>query len=441
MDTDARFIPLFREAAPYIHAFRTQTFVIAFNGGLVDSPRFALFAQDLSLLAGLGIRIVLIHDAQPQVRAQLATQQLQGGFYGGRCIFGGASMRAFKQGVGGVRAEIEAQLSAGAPHFPMAGAKLRVAGGNYLVASPLGVLDGVDMLGAGCLRRIDDEGIRQRLDAGELVLLSPLGYSPTGESFSLALEDVAAETATALKADKLIFLLDIDDGIRDAQGQLQRAFTPADGGRWLHEQGGHLAEGVRLCMAGALRAVAAGVARAHLIGEACDEALLRELFTRTGSGTAISAAPLVNVRAARDTDLDALVALTAPLIDCGKLVARGRAELARSLEHYFVLEHDGQAAGCVALHPFPADGMAELACLAVGTRWQRRGFGDLLLDHVEHAARDAGLSRLFVLTTQTAQWFVERGFTEASPAALPAAKRAAYNARRRSKVFVRPVAG
>lgn len=441
MDADARFIPLFREAAPYIHAFRAQTFVIAFGGGIVESPRFSLLVQDISLLAGLGVRIVLIHDAQPQVREQLAAQSLRQGFHGGRCIFDGASMRAFKQSVGGVRAEIEAQLSAGAPHFPMAGAKLRVAGGNYLVASPLGVLDGVDMLSAGCLRRIDGEGIRQRLDAGELVLLSPLGYSPTGESFSLALEDLAPATAKAVGADKLIFLIDIDGGIRDAQGQLQRAFTPADGERWLQEKSSHLAEGVRQCMAGALRAVAAGVARAHLLGEACDEALLRELFTRTGSGTAITTAPLVAVRSARADDIDRLIALTAPLVQSGKLVERDRDALAGAIGHYFILENDGQAAGCVALHPFPAEGMGELACLAVGTRWQRRGFGDALLRHVEQAARDAGLKRLFVLTTQTAQWFVERGFAEASPAALPAAKQAAYNAERRSKVFVRPLAG
>lgn len=252
MDTSA-FVQSFREAAPYIHTFRGQTFVIGFGGELVESDRFSQLSHDINLLVSLGIRIVLVHGARPQVESLLALRGQTRQHHRGRRITDATAMDAVKYGIGYTRAEIEAQLSVALPDSPMAGANLRVAGGNYLVACPMGVLDGVDMQYSGAVRRVDTQAITQRLAAGELVLLSPIGYSPTGESFSLSMEEVAAHTATSLKADKLMYLVDTPTGVHSASGQLLREFSPEEGQAWLESSADHLPGEFRLCFASAIK--------------------------------------------------------------------------------------------------------------------------------------------------------------------------------------------
>lgn len=436
MDTSA-FVQSFREAAPYIHTFRGQTFVIGFGGELVESDRFSQLSHDINLLVSLGIRIVLVHGARPQVESLLALRGQTRQHHRSRRITDATAMDAVKYGIGYTRAEIEAQLSVALPDSPMAGANLRVAGGNYLVACPMGVLDGVDMQYSGAVRRVDTQAITQRLAAGELVLLSPIGYSPTGESFSLSMEEVAAHTATSLKADKLMYLVDTPTGVHSASGQLLREFSPEEGQAWLESSADHLPGEFRLCFASAIKAAGLGVKRCHLVSQSVDGALLKELFTHAGSGTVVSDAPLVVLRQARFDDLQRLLQIIRPLEQEGKLVPREEEMIELNLDHYTVVEHDGKLTGCVAMFDYPESGMAELCCLAVAPPWRFRGYGEALLHHVEQRARDKHIDTLFVLTTQTAHFFIERGFALTSPDVLPPVKRQHYNPERGSKVLVR----
>ncbi|MCL2644858.1 MAG: GNAT family N-acetyltransferase, partial [Betaproteobacteria bacterium] len=106
---------------------------------------------------------------------------------------------------------------------------------------------------------------------------------------------------------------------------------------------------------------------------------------------------------------------------------------------FSVVEYDGMLVGCAALYRFSGDNAAELACLAVTPEHRRVGLGEQLLRRIEQRAQYDGLDRLFVLTTRTAHWFLERGFEETGPEALPIQKRELYNFQRRSKVFVKPL--
>lgn len=435
--TPEAFVDWFRAAAPYIHAFRGRTFVVAFGGEVVADGKFVALTHDLNLLASLGVRLVLVHGTRPQIEAELAARGLVARYTRGLRVTDEAAMQCVKLANGRLRVEIEALLSMGLPNSPMANAEIRVAGGNFVAARPLGVLDGVDMLYTGQVRRIHADAIRARLDAGELVLLSPLGYSPTGEIFNLAMEELAAAAAVALSADKLIFLTE-ERGIEDSGGQLLRELTVSAAEARLTVSGAPAAN-AGLLLPAAIRACRGGVRRVHLLSRQVDGALLLELFTHEGVGTMVAMDALERLRQARIEDVGGILQLIEPLEADGTLVKRNRELLELEIDCFSVLEHDGVIVGCAALYPFAPESSGELACLAVHAEYRSAGAGDLLLRHTEALARQARLTSLFVLTTRAAHWFIERGFREASVDALPQEKKLLYNYQRRSKVFVKPL--
>ena len=427
------FVHWFRSAAPYIHGFRGKTFVIAFGGELVADGGFVQLAHDVNLLNSLGVRLVLIHGVRPQVEARLTENGTALHYVGGLRVTDDAALACVKEAAGTVRVEIEALLSLGLANTPMAGAGIRVASGNFVTAQPLGVRDGVDLLHTGEVRKIDAAAIRRRLDQHDIVLLSPIGYSPTGEIFNLSLEDVATQAAVELAADKLIFLMNTE-GVPDKGRAIHNALTVNEA-RLVLEKAKKLPEDVAYYLPCAITACTQGVKRAHLISRHRDGALLSELFTREGVGTLITPAPLETLRSATIDDVGGILGLIEPLEREGILVRRSRELLEMEVERFLVLESDGVIAGCAALYPFPEEQAAELACLAVSSEFRGRGFGNMLLAEAEKRGKKAGFKQLFVLTTRTEHWFEERGFVDSSPDHLPKSKQALYNYKRKSKIL------
>jgi len=427
------FLQWFRSAAPYIHAFRDKVFVVAFGGEIMSDGQFIGLAHDLNLLNSLGVHLVLVHGARPQIEARLRERGAAIRYVKGMRVTDEAALTCVKEAAGTVRVEIEALLSMGLANSPMAGADIRVASGNFVVARPMGVREGIDLMHTGEVRKIDGEGIRRRLEKGEIVLLSPLGYSPTGEVFNLTLEDVAANAAIALGADKLIFLMDTP-GVTDETGALLRELTTVEAEAILAGARG-LPDDVGYYLPSAIHACRQGVARVHLISRHTDGALLQELFTHEGVGTMISEEALETLRDATIDDVGGVLQLIEPLEAEGILVRRSRELLEMEIDRFTVLEHDGMVIGCAALYPFPEEEAAELACLAVHPDYRGAGRGEALLEYMQIKALEKGFRYLFVLTTRTAHWFVERGFAEVGVDRLPKAKQRLYNLQRRSKVF------
>jgi amino-acid N-acetyltransferase len=430
-----RFIDWFQSVAPYIHAFRGKTFVIAFGGDVVADGRFFDLTHDLNLLAALGVRLVLVHGARPQIEAKLKSLRRRSRFHAGLRVTDDVALMAAKEASGRLRVEIEALLSMGLPNSPMAGADIRVASGNFITAKPIGVLEGVDHMHTGEVRRIDAVAVQKRLEGNELVLLSPLGYSPTGEVFNLSLEDVAASTAIALKAEKLIFLMDTP-GATGRRGELLRNLTVRQGRDLLAREKPEQSD-VQLYLPQAVRACEHGVKRAHLVSGHIDDGLLLELFTHKGVGTMITPDPIETLRQARIEDIGGILRLIEPLEAEGILVKRGRARLEQEIGRFVVLEHDKVIVGCAALYPFRDERAGELACLVVHPDFRNVGAGERLMTEIEARARRMKLKRLFVLTTRAEHWFVERGFVEEGPGVLPGEKRQLYNYQRRSVVLVK----
>lgn len=428
------FVSFFRSSSPYIHAFRGRTFVVAFGGEMLADEQFAGLVHDIALLNSLGVRLVLVHGARPQIEARLRERGAEMQYVNGLRVTDETALTCVKEAAGSVRVEIEALLSMGLANSPMAGAHVRVASGNFLTAQPLGIRDGVDYLHTGEVRSLDTPAIERALDSGAIMLLSPLGYSPTGEIFNLSAEDVATAAATRLQADKLIYLVD-GPGLTDAEGELVRELNPGEAEQYLKNH--RLAESIAKALFSGIYACRQGVKRAHLVDRHVDGSLLLELFTRDGIGTLVTGETYEGMRHATIDDVGGILELIRPLEEENVLVRRSREHLEMEIDHFIIVERDGMIVGCAALYPFVEEQVGELACLAVHNDYRKEGRGDDLLEYVERQARSLGIERLFVLTTRTAHWFRERGFEPGALQNLPVQRQLMYNYQRRSKVFIK----
>jgi len=166
------------------------------------------------------------------------------------------------------------------------------------------------------------------------------------------MEDLAAEVAIALTADKLVFLIDAA-GITDEHGNLVRELTVSQADSRLREAS--LTRDLQQHLPAAIRACRHRVQRVHLIDRTLDGALLMELFTREGIGTMVSQDPLEQLRAATIEDVGAVLRLIEPLEADGTLVKRSRELLEMEIGRFLVLEHDRIIVGCAALYPFADD--------------------------------------------------------------------------------------
>lgn len=429
------FVKWFRAATPYIHQWGGATFVIAFGGEVLADGEFQQLTHDINVLVALDVRVVLVHGSRPQIEEQMRQHGVTPRYEGTRRVTDDKALACVKEANGIVRVEMEALLSMELANSPMWGADIRVSSGNFVTAKPLGVVAGVDFEHTGEVRKIDAEGIRKRLDDHEVVLVSPIGFSPTGDVFNCTLEDVATSTAMALSADKLIFLIE-KAGALDARGRLLSELTVKQA-KELVVTPTTLADDVQIYLPYAIKACEGGVKRAHLISRKLDGGLLIELFTHHGIGTMVVPESPEVIRPASKDDIPGIVQILEPLEQQGVLVRREPEQLERELERFFVLEAEGNILGTAAIYPFPEERTAELAALAVNPFYRDGGRGERLLGFAEGKARAAGLKSLFVLSTRTTHWFLERGFVESDVSRLPPKRRSNYNYDRRSKVFVK----
>jgi amino-acid N-acetyltransferase len=441
MDADA-FVAALRGAAPYAHAHHGRVFVIAFGGEAALRPDFERLIYDIALLHSLGVNLVLVHGARPQIEAALAVRGRAAQFVGDLRVTDPATMECVKAAVGALRMDIEAKLSTGLASTPMGGARLKVAGGNWIVARPVGVREGVDHQLTGEVRRIDFEAIKSVLAQERIALLSPIGYSPTGEIFNLRAGEVAQAVASGLAADKLIFVLKEDPScwkLADRAGDAGQ-LPLAEAERLFAERqaNGGLAAEDRALLAFALAAGRGGVARVHLIGAGIDGALLRELYTRDGCGLMFySDQNYEAVREATIEDVGGILALIKPLEDQGVLVPRSREQLELEIGYFDVMVRDGTVIACAAMFPFPQNKMGEFSCVAVHPDYRRAGRAAALLARAEQSARQLGLEKLFALTTHSPHWFIEHGFAPARIDDLPMQKQRIYNYQRKSIVLIK----
>jgi len=430
------FVSSFRASAPYVHAHRGRAFVILVGGELLKSAGLVSFVHDLALLHALGVRLVLVAGARPQIDARLKSKGLERRFHQGLRVTDKRALDCVKEAAGVARVELEALFSMGLPSSPMEGARLRVASGNFVTARPVGVRDGVDHLYTGSVRRVDAGAISGRLDAGEIVLVGPVGYSLTGEAFNVSSAEVAVAVAAGLHADKFVGLVE-SRSVPKGKGRFGEISLP-EAQAWLDSRR-RFPTDLRRHLEAAVASLSAGVPRAHLVPRRVEGGLLRELFTREGAGLMITRESFEDLRPARLEDVVGMLSLIEPLAAKGLLLRRPRELLEMDIDKFTVATRDGLVVACAALYPHADEGCAELACLAVHEGYRGDGRADALLTYLERRCVEQGLARLFALTTEASHWFVERGFAPGRLEDLPAERRKQLDRKRRSKVLVKPL--
>ncbi len=430
------YVEWFRQSSPYINNHRGKTFVVMLPGDCLDDSNTANIISDLVLLHSLGVRLIVVHGARKQIDAQLASQSITSEFHKGLRVTAKEHINDILKAVGSARISLEAGFSSGMPNSPMHGAKVRIHSGNFITAMPMGVINGVDFQYTGKVRSVDSGAIIKATESNQLVLASPVGYSLTGEVFNVSFADVATEIAKVVNADKLIAYND-DGQICDKDGTVFREMTLLKCEKFLVESQQHNQSNTYFSLRACHRACDAGVSRAHVISSMEDGALLKELFTRDGSGTMVYRDHYETIRRARIDDVGGILNLIAPLEDHGILVKRSRERLETEVGYFTVMEKDNLLIGCAALYPMASESSAELACVAIHDTYQKSGRAAKLLTHIERQASKLNLTKLYALTTQTSHWFIEQGFTETHVDMLPVERRSLYNYQRKSKVFVK----
>ncbi|ABV89144.1 amino-acid N-acetyltransferase [Shewanella pealeana] len=426
----------FRHSASYVNAHRGKTFVVMLGGEALAQQQFRAIINDIALLHSLGIKIVLVHGARPQIDEALEQHSLAAEYYNGVRVTDEDALKVIKQVVGGLHLDITARLSMSLSNTPMQGAQINVVSGNFVIAQPLGVEDGIDYCLSGKVRRIDSQGLKRQLDNGGIVLLGPVAASVTGESFNLTAEEVATQIAIKLKADKMIGF-SAQKGILDSDGQVMAELMPTEAQKILNDfpEVSPLCVGTKAFLEASIDACRNGVSRCHFVSYLDDGALLQELFSRDGIGTQIVTESAERLRRASISDIGGVLDLIRPLEQKGILVRRSREQLEMEIEQFMLIERDSLVIGCAAFYPFEEDNAGEFACLVVHPDYRDADRGSLLLQNIISQARVRGYSRLFALTTRSIHWFLEHGFNMVEVDALPEKKKQLYNYQRKSKIL------
>lgn len=438
MSSEIDVVAWFRGSTAYINAHRGKTFVVLLSGEALQDDNFDNIIYDLSLLRSLGVRLVLVHGSRPQISASLEAAGLSSQYHRDLRITSAESLEKLKPVVAGLSVDLEARFTMGLSNSPMHGADIRLVRGNFVTARPVGIHDGVDYQFTGKVRRIHHQAIQKQLAENNLVLLSNLGYSVTGEVFNLSAEEIATEAAIALGAEKLILMVPTA-GVMSPEGELVTALSEDDARQFraaLAKKSDADSQGISHALGAALHAYANGVHRSHLISFRENGALLKELFTRQGHGSLLSKDSFDLLRPAVISDVPGIIHLIQPLEAAGTLVERSRERLENEIDNFQVIELEGSIIACAALYPI-TERAGELACIAIDPAFQRHELGGRLLHSLETLALGRGLRELYVLTTVAAHWFVERGFSESAPSVLPEQRQRLYNLQRNSKVLVK----
>ena len=501
------FVKFFRGATSYIQGHRGRTFVIALPGDVVDRPDLMdQLMEDVMVLHGLGVRLVLVVGARLKIDEAMRVAGSEPRYVRGYRVTDDVAMNAAVAAAGTARMMVEGRLSR-APTVTQSW-ELRTtrntrqpgattASGNYVAAKRKGVVDGIDYQHTGSVRFVQSEPVTQQLDNGNIVLLSNLGYSASGEPLNCDCYSVAVRAAIDLSADKLVVVSPPDGDpfmetlatnkrsnwlpVHEAECLLLGVETSAEssvengvgsdvesGSEWGSLDGVAASGptsalrsahddldfdtwyelGLPMPLLAACMVCKSGVKRAHVINASIDGGLLLELYSTDGVGYMITSDHYEGIRAATSRDVSSIHALLQPMVEKGVIVERSHETIAAEISHFTVLERDNKLLACAhvrSLGRSESTGLmvSELSAFCVHPDYRGSGKGDSLLQYVEEKERakaPTSEARVMVLmTTRTADWFMQRGFKGDGAAfksdVLPSARREEVDRRRNSQLY------
>lgn len=435
------FVDTFRMSSPYINAHQGLVFVIHIPGELLHEPLFPTIMEDIALMRVVGVKLVLVLGPQTLISERLQTLQIPSHLVNGIRITDAQTLRVVKELAGSMRFEVECALSKGVTNMPST-SRISVVSGNFFSAQPVGIINGHDFGFTGKVRRIDVDAIQKRLGDGDILLLSNVGGSPSGQQFNCRAEEVAAECAAALKAEKLIFMGSGETLYDRRNDHSIPNLSLKTAAKFLRLRAQELPSEFCLSLQCSISALERGVRRAHILNRHMNGVLLMEVFHRDGVGLMISKDLYEGFRPAKIKDVNGVKEIIRPLEEQGILKSRSRTKLERDIEKFVVIERDGMIIACLSLSIMEDDPTwAEMGCVAVHKDYRKLGKGDAMLGFTERMAYDKGVRNLFILSTQSFDWFHERGFKEVRITDLPQSRQKKYDQSRRSKIFHKVLQG
>ena len=436
--TQSSFVQNFRLSAKYINQFNQNIFVIALSGYVFNESQFEKIAQDINLLHSLNIKVILVYGARPQVESILIKNKIPVRLVKNMRVTSNAALKHVIEVNGAIRIKIEATLST----IKSMSEGMHLSSGNFLTAMPVGIVDGIDMESTGKIRGVDVEAIKNKLNHHEIVIVSPIGYSPIGQIFNLSYEQTAANIAAAINADKLIYYVDAN-GILNERGELIPELTSEKAHKLIShieekpssESAQNLSYDDFNILKSSLFAIENKIKKVHLINRHIDGSLIEELFTEKGSGTILTELALENFRKATEGDIKDIYRILFPLEKRKILIERDLTQIKEMINQFYVLEHDKKFIGCVSLNSFKES--LELASFSIEPKYQKLGFGKKLLKFCELEAKKLKYDEIFILTTQSEHWFAENEFKEKSKELMPTFKKETYQSERNSKYLTK----
>lgn len=413
----------------YVPRFRDRIFVVAVDGEIVASPNFSNILLDIAVLRSLSIKVILVHGAGMQIEQLAAERGVTISNADGTGITDDITLKISIEAATNVMSEIMQGLTS---------VDLRAAYANAIIAHPAGILGGRDYLHTGRVERVDTKPLHLFLNEGITPVIPPMGFDGEGRTFRVNSDGIAVEVAEAMQAMKVLYL-SANEGLV-VGGEVVRQLSIVEAEELGKKKKPPFEPSVMSKLDHAARACRQGVPRVHLLNGTLDEALLSEVFSHEGIGTMVYSNEYQQIRRIFKKDVRGVMGLIRQSVKNEELVRRTRADILQHLEDYWVLEIDRNLIGCVAVHLFPQEKMAEVACLYVNKDDEGQGYGRKLMAYAEDLAAERGMKQVFALSTQAYNYFQQKGgYSEVTPDSLPAERRKKWEASgRNSKILLKP---
>jgi len=431
-------VELIRQAFEYVQLFKAKTIVLKVDGSVMNHPFLPLLVKDLVLLHRQGIQILLVPGAKERIDDVLQRYSISWESVGGVRISTPEAIPFIKMAAFDVSNRLMTLLAENNANAII---------GNWVRARSLGVIKGVDYQNTGTVEKINVELVRKTLEEGLIPIFPNIGWSGSGKPYNISSNELACVLASVLKAEKLFYIsrhmgVDVKDytlpeGVPVSSEGVATHLSVQQADRFLEmnteKRQDEMLELIHL----GCKACREGVARVHIVNGGGEGVILQEIFSSRGCGTMIYTNEHENIRSLRIADIPEVLRIMSPYVEEEILLPRGEQDLKDQLDHFVVYEVDGILHACGAMIPSAEEkGRGEIAAITVDRTYEGFGIGKRILSYLVDRARNSGTKHLYVLTTQTTDWFLQFGFEEGSVEDLPADKRRDYNSLRNSRVLL-----
>jgi amino-acid N-acetyltransferase len=415
-----------REILQYVPLFRERIFVIAVDGEVAGSENFSNLLLDIAVLRSLSIKVVLVHGASHQIISHADARGIKITNSDGIGVTDEPTLQVSIDAAIRLTNEIMEGLSS---------VDLRAAYINALIAHPSGILGGIDQQFTGKVERVDVKALKLLLDEGIIPIVPPLGFDGEGRTYRVNSDSIALEVAVELSAAKILYLA--PGSAFSESVPLPRQISIAETEDLIKKRKADFSPNLISKLENGAKACRQGVARTHILDGGMNEALLSEVFSHEGIGTMVYSNEYQQIRRIFKKDVRAVISLIRQSVKNEELVRRSRTEILENLNDYWLLEIDRSPVACVALHMYPEQAAAELACLHVRKSHENQGYGRKLMAFVENMAREKGVKNLFALSTQAYSYLQQKGgYSAADPSLLPPTRRTRYESSGRNSVVL-----